>query len=161
MMVFFAVRKTKGISQIMAVASAPSVKRGSGLLLGGGGGGAEMFTHVLNLVLVEGGDGVNQHVGQAAAKVDNFVHCEGHDAGGEGIILPPEVPSSPQALGNVEVNIDLGDLFKDGVVIGSCCRVETGGYGGIERGERRGSRRQLLDFAVARVGGSTLGNVEE
>lgn len=33
-------------------------------------------THVLNLVFVESRDSVNDHVGQAATKVDDFMHHE-------------------------------------------------------------------------------------
>lgn len=106
----------------------------------------EDSTHVLNLVFVESRNSVNDHVGQAATKVDDFMHQEGHDAGGESVILPPKVPSSPEALSNVEVNIDLGDLLENSVVVGRCRRVETGRYGGVEGGERRGSGRQLLDL---------------
>lgn len=75
------------------------------------------LTYVLNLVLVESGNRVDDNPWQTAAKVDNFVHHERHDARGEGVILHVQVPSSPCTLENAEVDIDLGDLLKDGIVI--------------------------------------------
>lgn len=41
----------------------------------------------LDLVLVEVGNFIHNHKGQAAAKVDKFVHDEAHDAGRKGIVL--------------------------------------------------------------------------
>lgn len=98
------------------------------------------ITHVLDLVLVEGGDGVDNDVGETAAEVDDLVHHEGHDTGGEGVILHIQVPSSPEALQYIELDIDLGDLFEDGKVVDRCGRVEPGGDGRVEGGERRAPR---------------------
>lgn len=110
----------------------------------GGGGAAERprieITHILNLVLVEGRNAVDNNVGEAAAKVDNLVHHEGHDTGGEGVILHVQIPSGPEALEDIELDIDLGDLFEDGEVVGRCRRVEPGGDGRVEGGERRAPR---------------------
>lgn len=44
-------------------------------------------TYALNLVLVEVWNGTHYEPWQAAAKVDNFMHNEGHNARGEHIIL--------------------------------------------------------------------------
>lgn len=74
-------------------------------------------TYVLNLVPVEGGNGVDDDPRQAASKVDNLVHHERHDTGGEGVILHVQVPGGPGALKNAEVDIDLGNLLEDGVVL--------------------------------------------
>lgn len=104
-------------------------------------------TYVLNLVLIECRNGVDDDPWQAATKVDNFVHHERHDAGGEGIILHVQVPSSPGTLENAEVDIDLGDLLENGVIL---CgrkrrrRVDASGDRGVERGERRAPAKELL-----------------
>lgn len=71
----------------------------------------------LNLVLVEVGDLVHDHKGDASAEVDDFVHDEAHDTGSEGVVLHEQVPSSPEALGDVEVDIVLGNFFEDGEVV--------------------------------------------
>ena len=47
----------------------------------------------LDLVLVEIGDLVGNHEGNAAAEVDKLVHDKAHDSGREGIVLHPHVPS--------------------------------------------------------------------
>ena len=52
----------------------------------------------MNLVFVEVGYPVNDDPGQGAAKVDYFVHDEGHDAGGKNIVLHEGVPGEPEAL---------------------------------------------------------------
>lgn len=74
-------------------------------------------THVLELVLIHKRHGVNQHPWQAAAKVDDLVHHERHDAGGECIILDVEVPRSPEALEDVEVNVQLGHLVQNTEIV--------------------------------------------
>lgn len=74
-------------------------------------------TYVLDLVLVEGGNSVDDNPWQAASEVDNLVHHERHDASGEGIILHIQIPGGPGALENAEVDIDLGNLLEDGVVL--------------------------------------------
>lgn len=94
-------------------------------------------THVLDLVLVEGGYGVDYDPGQTAAKVDDLVHHEGHDAGGEGIILHVEIPRGPEALCHAELDMDLGHLLEDGEVVCWCCRVQPTGDCGVDGGERR------------------------
>lgn len=47
----------------------------------------------LNLVLVEIGDAVDYDPRKTSAEVNNLVHDEGHDAGGEDIILHVCVPT--------------------------------------------------------------------
>ena len=71
----------------------------------------------LNLVLVEIGNLVHDHEGDASAEVNDFVQDEAHDTGSEGVVLHKQVPSSPEALGNIEVNIVLGNFFEDGKVV--------------------------------------------
>ncbi len=70
-------------------------------------------TYVLELPLLEKGNAVHDHEGSRAAEVDDLVHDEAHDAGGEDIVLHPEVPGRPEALGDVELDIILGDLLED------------------------------------------------
>ena len=67
---------------------------------------------VLNFILIEVGNAVDDKPWEGAAKVDDLVHQEGHDAGREHIILNIGVPRSPHALKDVEVDIVLGDLVK-------------------------------------------------
>jgi hypothetical protein len=60
-------------------------------------------TDVLDLVFIEGGDGVDDNPWQRATKVDDLVHDEAHDASREDVVLHPEVPSLA-----FSVNIDSG-----------------------------------------------------
>lgn len=67
---------------------------------------------ILNFVLVEVGNAVDDDPGKRAAKIDNFMHQEGHNAGRQNIVLDVSVPRSPQALKHVEVDIVLGYLVE-------------------------------------------------
>lgn len=69
-------------------------------------------TYRLDLVAPEPGNHIDYDPRQRASKVDDLVHDEGHDARGENIVLHVGVPSQPHALGVVERDIVLGDLFK-------------------------------------------------
>jgi hypothetical protein len=64
-------------------------------------------TYFLNLVFLEVGNLVDDDPWQAAAEVDDLVHDEAHDAGGEHIIADVCVPRGPHALEVVEVDIVL------------------------------------------------------
>ena len=55
----------------------------------------------LNLVLVEVGDAVDYYPGDTAAEVDDFVHHEGHDSGGQDIVLHVCVPALSRILGEI------------------------------------------------------------
>lgn len=57
----------------------------------------------LNLVAAEEWDLIHDHVGQAAAEVDNLVKDETHDTGSEDVVLHPKIPS----LGNRHVSYRL------------------------------------------------------
>ena len=46
----------------------------------------------LDLVLVEVGDAVDEDPGEGTPEVDDLVHDEGHDAGGEDVVLHVCVP---------------------------------------------------------------------
>jgi hypothetical protein len=50
-------------------------------------------TNILDLVLVERGDGIDDDPGERPAKVDNLVHDEAHDSRRKNVILPPQIPS--------------------------------------------------------------------
>lgn len=97
-------------------------------------------THVLQLPLVEEGDGVDDDPGERSAKVDELVHDETHNTRRDCVILHPEVPGlggcqharskvlrlgeevrayRPETLGNIEVDGGLGDLVED-IREGSC-----------------------------------------
>lgn len=85
----------------------------------------------LDLEAVEVGNQVAEHVGNATAKVDELVEDEAHNAGGEGVVLHPEIPGlfgglvyvharrsrenatyGPGLLQPVELDIVLGDLIE-------------------------------------------------
>lgn len=71
-----------------------------------------MSTYVLNLVLVEIRNAVDNHPRKRAAKVDEFVHQEGHDTSGEDVVANIGVPCHPQLLKVIEVYIVFGHLFE-------------------------------------------------
>lgn len=75
---------------------------------------------VLNLVLVEGGDAVDDHPGKRAAKVDDLMHDKGHDARRKHIVLHKGVPCQPEALKGVE-----GDIVCGNFVVLAPVRVGT------------------------------------
>lgn len=52
----------------------------------------------LDLVAVEEGDEVHDHVGNAAAEVDELVEDEAHDSGREGVVLHVNVPGLSRML---------------------------------------------------------------
>jgi len=75
----------------------------------------------LNLVFVEVGYGIDYNPGNAAAKIDGFVHDETEDSGREDIVLHVGIPTGPQSLKDVQVNIILGQLVIDTYVgVGGC-----------------------------------------
>lgn len=69
-------------------------------------------TYVLDLVLVKVWSAVDDHPWNRAAKVDNLVHEERHDARGKDIVTNESVPCSPEAFKVVELNIVFRNLFK-------------------------------------------------
>lgn len=75
-------------------------------------GQSDWSTYVLDLVLVEIGNAINNHPRERAAKVDKFVHQEGHDTSGEHVVANVGVPRHPQLLKVIEMYIVLGDLFE-------------------------------------------------
>jgi hypothetical protein len=64
-------------------------------------------TYLLNLVLSKPRNSINYDPRQRPAKVDGFVHDEGHDTSGEDIVLHVRVPGEPHALSIVERDIVL------------------------------------------------------
>ena len=66
---------------------------------------------MLDLVFVEVGYAVDDEPRERAAKINEFVHHERHDSSGENIVPHIGIPCCPQALGNVEVCVVLGDLI--------------------------------------------------
>ncbi|EKG20031.1 hypothetical protein MPH_02662 [Macrophomina phaseolina MS6] len=69
-------------------------------------------THSLNLVLVEERDAVDDDPRQRATKVDDLVHDERHDAGGQDIVVHVGVPGKPEALEVIEGDIVLRNLVE-------------------------------------------------
>lgn len=53
---------------------------------------------LLDSELLEVGDEIHQHEGNAAAEVDKFVENKTHDTGREGVVLHPKVPSLNRVL---------------------------------------------------------------
>lgn len=78
----------------------------------------------MDFVLTEIWDLVHDHKRDAAAKVHNFMHHEGHDAGGEDIVLHVRVPCSPSPFEDIKVDIVLRNVVE----------VIAVGYGGGEGG---------------------------
>jgi len=64
-----------------------------------------IVTYVLNLVLVEVRHTVDDHPWDGAAEVNNLVHEEGHDTGGQNIVSDEGVPGSPETFKVVELNV--------------------------------------------------------
>lgn len=104
---------------------------------------------VLDLELLEVGDLVHDHEGQASAEVDDLVHDEADDASREGVVLHVQVPRGPEALGVRELNIVLGDLFEH-VEVG--LGLVEGTRRGVAIGKRNKSARWNLVSCVWRVG---------
>lgn len=71
---------------------------------------------ILNLPFLEVRDSITNHPRQAATKVDELMHDEGHDTGSEDIICDPSIPGSPHLLEDVEGAIDLADVVVMGPV---------------------------------------------
>lgn len=82
---------------------------------------------LLNSELLEIGDVIHHHVGNTAAEVDELVKHKTHDAGREGIVLHPEVPSGPELFDNIELDIVLGDLLEDNKVVLGLVKGREGG----------------------------------
>lgn len=94
-------------------------------------------TYSLNLVFVEVGHAVDDNPGERAAKVDNFVHHEGHDSCREDVVLHVCVPSlggmlahcwnssqegrtyGPETLKDIE---SLAIVVSDAIVLVPVCR---------------------------------------
>lgn len=80
---------------------------------------------VLDLVSLEETETVDEDPGQRTTEVDEFVHGEGHDAGGQNIVLHPGIPGGPELLGHIELAVQ----FRDFLVLapvgarGQCGRV--------------------------------------
>lgn len=64
-------------------------------------------TYALDLISAEVGDLVHDHERYTPTKVDKLVHCEGHDAGGEDVVLHVGVPRCPRLFEHIEVDIIL------------------------------------------------------
>lgn len=104
----------------------------------------------MNLELSEIWDLIHYYEWESSAEVDQLVHGEGHDTGGENIVLHVGVPCGPSLLKCVEVNIVLGNLVE---VVG-------------ERDRRTGRKQcrvpvSLLDIEVDKGGEGPHSHVGE
>lgn len=93
--------------------------------------GIQISTYILNLVALEPTQGINEDPGKGSTEVDQLVHHEGHDTGGENIVLHPGIPSSPQSLGDVQIGVEFGDFLILAPVGG------RGQHGGIPGGGKQ------------------------
>lgn len=73
--------------------------------------GVRLATYTLNLVSLEETQAINEDPRKTAAEVEQFVDSEGHDAGGQDIILHPRIPCDPQSLCHAQVGIGFGDIL--------------------------------------------------
>lgn len=55
----------------------------------------ELRTYTLNLILIEVWNETDDNPGESTAKVDDFVHHEGHNARRKGVVLNVSIPCSP------------------------------------------------------------------
>lgn len=73
--------------------------------------GIRLATYTLNLVSIKETQAINEDPRKRAAEVEQLVDGEGHDAGGQDIILYPRIPCDPQSLCHAEVSIRFGDIL--------------------------------------------------
>ena len=73
--------------------------------------GVRLATYTLNLVSLEETQAIDEDPRKRAAEVEQLVDDEGHDAGGQDIILHPRIPCDPQSLCHAQVGIGFGDIL--------------------------------------------------
>lgn len=73
--------------------------------------GVRLATYTLNLVSLEETQAINEDPQKRAAEVEQLMDSEGHDAGGQDIILHPRIPCDPQSLCHAQVGIGFGDIL--------------------------------------------------
>ena len=73
--------------------------------------GVRLATYTLDLVSLEETQAINEDPRKRAAEVEQLVNGEGHDAGGQDIILHPRIPCDPQSLCHAQVGIGFGDIL--------------------------------------------------
>ena len=69
-------------------------------------------THALDLVFTEVRDLIHEDEWESSSEIDDFVHHEGHDSGGEDVVLHVGVPCGPHLLEDIEVDIVLSDVVE-------------------------------------------------
>ena len=73
--------------------------------------GVRFATYTLNLVSIKETQAINEDPRKRAAEVEQLVDGEGHDAGGQDIILHPRIPCDPQSLCHSQVGVVFGDIL--------------------------------------------------
>lgn len=73
--------------------------------------GVRLATYTLNLVSLEETQAIDEDPRKRAAEVEQLVDDEGHNAGGQDIILHPRIPCDPQSLCHAQVAIEFGDIL--------------------------------------------------
>lgn len=58
-------------------------------------------SYPLDLVLVEIWDLVHDHERQTATEINHLVHNEGHDSGGQDVVLHVGIPGGPRLLEDI------------------------------------------------------------
>lgn len=97
---------------------------------------ARLATYTLNLVSIEETHTIDNDPWKRAAEIDHLVDGEGHDSGGQNIILHPRIPCNPQSLCHTEI---MGIIFGDILILAP---IGAGGrHGGIPRNERVNMRQ--------------------
>ena len=69
-----------------------------------------LATYTLNLVSLKETQAIDEDPRKRAAKVEQLVDDEGHDAGGQDIVLHPRIPCDPQSLCHAQVGIGFGNI---------------------------------------------------
>lgn len=73
--------------------------------------GVRLATYTLNLVSLEEPKAIDEDPRKRTAEVEKLVDDEGHDAGGQDIILHPRIPCDPHSLCHAQVGIGFGDIL--------------------------------------------------
>ena len=69
-------------------------------------------TYILDFVLVEIRDAIDDGPRYRTSKIDDFVHDERHDASSKNVVLHMSIPSCPEPLKDIEVDIVFGDILE-------------------------------------------------
>lgn len=103
--------------------------------------GGRFATYTLNLVSLEETQAIDEDPLKRAAEVEQLVDDEGHNAGGQDIILHPRIPCDPQSLCHAQVGIGFGDILI-------LAPIGAGGQHGRIPRRKRVSMRQIPQQSI-------------